>query len=533
MTTTTMFHAAKQYLTRGWSVIPLQPRDKRPLFSWKEFQTRLATEAELWDWFGETDNNIGIVAGQLSDLTIVDCDSAEAIMFFETQTVERGGDPTTYQVQTAHGMHYYYRFVEGSSNFQARKEWPGLDLRSEGGYVVAPPSIHPSGVVYTLGSGLFPVGGDLAVAPGWLFEKTIKPLAPSGGLPSEDLFAPCEVGSRNMALTRLAGSLLLDLPFGKALKMCQVWNRTNPEPLPDDELLRTVQSVAKKEESKGPQPKPIIHRFGDLTAKVQALRITGIPRGVSSGWPTLDDHYRIPLGQWTLLTGMPGAGKSTFISHLMLNLMENEGWHFVVFSGENIPYEHFAARLIATYLKKPFTHGTHERLTREETDAGMAFLDAHCRYVDAGDETLTIAEILAAAGHVKEEWDFQGLIIDPWNECNHFIDARQTETNVFGEELSAIRKFARLHTLHAFVVAHPRTLQKGKDGEYAVPTPYDVSGSANFRNKADFCLAVHRNFGVSRDTEIHIQKVRHAENGTIGMVTLGFDTVTGRYYDVE
>lgn len=243
--------AARAYISRGWSVIPLKPKDKRPLIPWKEYQTRLATPEELEEWFDGTDNNLGIVAGSISNLTIVDCDSPEAIAFFQETTLKHGCDPQTYQVKTAHGMHYYYQFVPGSSNFQAKREWPGVDLRSEGGYVAAVPSIHPTGIPYVLAENGFETP---TVAPSWLFAKpTSTPIVPTVAA-GDDLFAPALPGQRNMALTRLAGSLLVDLPFEKALKTCQMWNRSNPEPLPTDELVRTVQSVAQKEAAKHQEP---------------------------------------------------------------------------------------------------------------------------------------------------------------------------------------------------------------------------------------------------------------------------------------
>lgn len=118
----TTYEAAKEYLNRGWSVIPIRPRDKKPLCSWKKFQTRFPTREELQSWFHDTENNIGIVAGKISNLTIVDCDSKGAIEFFENESAKVGEDISTYQVQTPKGQHYYFQFVSGSTNFQAKKE---------------------------------------------------------------------------------------------------------------------------------------------------------------------------------------------------------------------------------------------------------------------------------------------------------------------------------------------------------------------------------------------------------------------------
>ena len=63
---------------------------------------------------------------------------------------------------------------------------------------------------------------------------------------------------------------------------------------------------------------------------------------------------------------------------------------------------------------------------------------------------------------------------------------------------------------------------------YPVPTPYDISGSAHWRNKADNCVTVWRDLNLNNDlVEIHVQKIRFKENGQPGKVTLRFDRVTG------
>ncbi len=82
-------------------------------------------------------------------------------------------------------------------------------------------------------------------------------------------------------------------------------------------------------------------------------------------------------------------------------------------------------------------------------------------------------------------------------------------------------------------MAHPTKLKKepGKK-EYPLPTPYDVSGSAASRNKADNCLSIYRHI-MKNDVEIHVQKIRFKEVGKIGMVTLEYDMVTGRYSDAR
>lgn len=154
---TTHLAAAAQYRASGLSVIPLEARGKRPAYSilprdsitdrpkWDEYQRRLPTEDELERWFAKTDYNVGIVCGRVSGgLVVVDFDSIESFDWWCDQDYSRWLIPT---VQTAHGRHVYVRVsgvVNGNHRNQARK----IDLRGEGGYVVAPPSTHETGHVY-------------------------------------------------------------------------------------------------------------------------------------------------------------------------------------------------------------------------------------------------------------------------------------------------------------------------------------------------------------------------------------------------
>ncbi len=136
---------ARWYVSKGFSIIPLKPRDKKPAIeTWKIFQTHKPTDDNLKKWFGNgSKNNIGIVTGAISGICVLDFDTPEAY-----ELAKKIGLPDTPTVKTGKGYHYYFKYREGIRNFQKRDDLPGIDLRGDGGYVVAPPSIHPSGEKY-------------------------------------------------------------------------------------------------------------------------------------------------------------------------------------------------------------------------------------------------------------------------------------------------------------------------------------------------------------------------------------------------
>jgi hypothetical protein len=136
----------------GWNVIPLAPGDKRPACNWKPMQsTRLV--GRDWDevdrylhswWGGDKDHGLGVVTGAVSEIVVVDVDSDDARQLVELIC----GWPRTVTVKTAKGWHLYFRHPSTPTRNGVRRGEAALDVRGDGGYVVVPPSIHPSGFEY-------------------------------------------------------------------------------------------------------------------------------------------------------------------------------------------------------------------------------------------------------------------------------------------------------------------------------------------------------------------------------------------------
>ena len=127
--------AAIDYLEHGWSVIPLQ--GKRPTLAWKEYQTRMATKEEIEAWFvDESVTGVGIVTGSISKLIELDIDRGSS---YPTETL-----PETASVITGDGgFHYYFEYHSEEHVKNKVSIYSSTDIRAEGGYVVAPPSLHP------------------------------------------------------------------------------------------------------------------------------------------------------------------------------------------------------------------------------------------------------------------------------------------------------------------------------------------------------------------------------------------------------
>lgn len=273
----------------------------------------------------------------------------------------------------------------------------------------------------------------------------------------------------------------------------------------------------------------------DLAPAVERLYTHGLQRGASTGvWPAFDRHCRARPGALTIVTGSPGSGKSHFIDNLMVHLARAHGWAFGVCSPENQPLERHLAGLLSVWQGTPFADGPTERMSLGEVREGLTWLDRHFAFILP--EEPTVEAILERAEVLVYRLGIRGLLIDPWNELEHSRPAGMSETEYISRALTRIRNWARRREVGVWLVAHPAKLQKDASGKYPPPTPYDISGSANWFNKADVCLSVHREAndeGIPSDRpQVRVQKIRFAETGELGVVEFTYERPTGRFTEV-
>lgn len=267
-----------------------------------------------------------------------------------------------------------------------------------------------------------------------------------------------------------------------------------------------------------------------LSEALDDLYDRGYDRGCDVDWPHFDEYCRTRHGLLTIATGSPGAGKSHLIDNIVTRLACRHGWTFAVCSPENQPLQRHAAALLSIYQGLPFTDGPTPRMSRAQMHEARDWAAQHFTFVLPDPPTLE--NILERAEVLAERTGICGLIIDPWNELSHNRPRGMSVTDFASEFLTTLRAFARRHQVHVWLVAHPTKLQKTNEGAYPVPTPYDVADSAHFYNKADTCLAVWRNvLQAEQPAQVHVQKIRFAETGKLGMIELAYDTPSGRFYE--
>lgn len=170
--TETLCGRALDYAARGWWVFPLAPGSKEPFKESHGFKDATTDPDIINGWWAETpDANVGIATGQRSGFFVLDADTHKDSDCLRKLEKQRGNLPQTYTIQTAHGgRHYYFRLASTQTirNSQG-KLGRFLDVRGDGGYVVAPPSVVDGSPYKQV------IASQPATAPAWLVGLLISP----------------------------------------------------------------------------------------------------------------------------------------------------------------------------------------------------------------------------------------------------------------------------------------------------------------------------------------------------------------------
>lgn len=139
------FNQAKKWVFEfGFPVLPVVYQSKRAMVEWEYYQAHLPSENELLNWFYSPYRNLGVIVG--NGLVVIDFD-VQAVFDYWFNTEFAPKYPRgTFMVKTRRGVHVYLKTHEPAKNHHNSL----LDVKAERGYVLAPPSVHPSGYQYSI-----------------------------------------------------------------------------------------------------------------------------------------------------------------------------------------------------------------------------------------------------------------------------------------------------------------------------------------------------------------------------------------------
>jgi len=307
------------YIKNNKSIFPCG-RNKQPLVDWKPYQLRRPTIDEVEKWWTDNPNaNIAIVTGKISGISVIDCDLGSNYLDF----------PSTLTVKTGSGgYHLYYEYLEGLGNKVGFL--PHVDLRSDGGYVVAYPSetddkiengeLKKKGGKYELIKDrpkIFSVFPDYLVQEE-VVQKDWGEILPGGG-----------TGSRNQNAAELMGKLIKSFKVSEwesVWELLKGWNTQNDPPLEERELRTVYESICKRELStrKGEISEeddvPVLSLFE--VAEQTSVNTPTLPTGINTLDLALDGG--IQEGDITVVSGATGQGKTFLCQSITREMSINQ-----------------------------------------------------------------------------------------------------------------------------------------------------------------------------------------------------------------
>lgn len=238
-------------------------------------------------------------------------------------------------------------------------------------------------------------------------------------------------------------------------------------------------------------------------------------------------HYKIRLGDFCVVTGVPSHGKSSFIGEVCGRMVENYGWNIAFASFEQKPQIDHRRNLRTFFNRKRVVHQYPEELSVAD-----GWIDDHFAFVVPGeDDDVTLDWVLDRLAQAVVRYDCKIVVVDPWNEMDHIRPAGTSLTEYTAYALKQFRKFAAKYRVHFIVAAHPAKMYRGSDGKLPVPGLYDISDSAHWANKCDVGIVIYRE---PDRTLIRIAKSRyHDQIGVPGDLYGSFDIDQGRYTIIE
>lgn len=259
--------------------------------------------------------------------------------------------------------------------------------------------------------------------------------------------------------------------------------------------------------------------------KLSELPPLPAPLTFDIGFDTLNENYKMRMGDLAVITGVPGLGKTTFCNDLCCRVARNHNLKIAWASFEQTPQRDHRRALRSWYWSQaPFS------LCADQTLEADAWIEEHHMFIvpQEGDE-VTLDWLLDRMEVAAVQERANVIVIDPWNEMDHLPEEGESETQYVGRAIKTFRRFARRLQVHLIIVAHPAKLQK-VEGKYKPPTLYEISGSANWYNKCDIGIIVHRE--TPEFTDVKVQKSRyHDEIGKPGEVRMRYERDTRHFVD--
>ena len=312
----------------------------------------------------------------------------------------------------------------------------------------------------------------------------------------------------------LAASKLIELGYGEKKETIQ------DKPKKEYASTRAIQSRVNIED----EDLSFLANPNDYEEYLQQVMDGTLPMGLTTGCPSLDEHFMFKQYSFVNINGIDNVGKSVWMWWLLLVAAMYHGWKGIIFSSENT-LGAFMRKMIQFYWGKQLSGNF--KMSNEEYNIAKKFIEEHFILIKAQEDLFNYKDIINMVKKARKKYpDFTYGLIDPYNSLKIDLSGfSKLNTHEFHyEALSELKAYGQQSKFGWYVNHHAVTAAaRAKDGEkkYPIaPQKADTEGGAKVSNKADDFLTIHRVTSHPTDwmiTEVYVRKIKDTETG--GRVT--------------
>jgi len=259
--------------------------------------------------------------------------------------------------------------------------------------------------------------------------------------------------------------------------------------------------------------------ISDFSYEIEDMRAHGMEKGVSIGLP--DFPVRFVRGYIAIATGISAMGKSEFVDDVAMRLLTKHNWKIAYYSPENKPTQLHYSKLASRITGKSWEG--ENCMTKDEELQVRNHLEKRVWFIKPKKD-FSLDSVLDSIRDLQIRHGLDMFVIDAW----YNLEFDKEDTKTIALALNKIANFCEANNLLGFIVAHSvKPEVDKKTGKTKVPQLFNISGSNNFHNKADYGFSVHIEDSIAY---FHVLKRKFKHWGYLASPGYKYEPNSGRYY---